>query len=75
VIKQLSTLSFFVYFIHIVVLEVLWRSWLNAWFQQSQTHIAETVWFDPLFFFLVAGISFAIGYVLHKIPKLAKIVG
>lgn len=75
IIKKLADLSFFVYLIHVLILELLWRWIGESLFTQTQTHIAETFWYDPLFFIIVAGISFIIGYMLHKIPKLAKILG
>ncbi len=75
VIKTLSRLSFFVFFVHVIVLEILWYTIALGIFKKSQMHIAEQVWYDPLFFFLVASFSFLIAYLAHKIPMLSRLSG
>ena len=58
--KTLSSVSFFVFFVHVIVLEVVWK------------YVYAN---DALFFASVVGISLVIGYVVHKVPYLAKISG
>lgn len=60
-IKSVSNLSFAVFFVHIIILETIWKYW----------HVSN----DLLLFTLVTGGSFALAYVLHKIPHLAKVTG
>ncbi|MDZ7587085.1 MAG: acyltransferase [Patescibacteria group bacterium] len=64
-ITTLSGLSFFVFFFHLIPLELIWR--------QIGTKI--TWWYDPLFFLAVAAASFGVGHLVHKIPYLSKITG
>jgi len=72
--KNLSKLSFFVFFVHVIVLEVLWQL-VGVYFYQSYPFLIGQVWYDPLFFVLTAFFSFLIAYLFHKIPLLAKITG
>lgn len=74
-IKTLSGLSFFVFFIHVIILEVLWSKFGIYVYKQSQGRIAENAWYDPAFFLIVAVISFSIAYFVHKIPFLSKLTG
>lgn len=73
--KRLSRLSLFVFFVHVIVLEIIWRSWGAAFFSSTHTHIAENLWYDPLFFSIVASLSFLLAYIVHKIPQISKITG
>jgi hypothetical protein len=74
IVKTLSKLSFFVFFVHVIVLEVLWQL-VGVHLYQSFPFLAGQVWYDPLFFVLTAFFSFLIAYLFHKIPLLAKITG
>lgn len=67
-IAKWSGLSFFVFFVHVIVLENVWRVWGRLVF-------AGQWWFDIVFFGLVAGISFGAAYIAHKIPQVAKLTG
>jgi surface polysaccharide O-acyltransferase-like enzyme len=67
VFKALSKLSFFVFFIHVIFLETLWFYFGKYFYTRPL--------FDVLFFALVAGLSFAAAYLVHKIPHLSKITG
>ena len=71
-IKTVARLSFFVFFIHVIVLEFIWYKF-GVHFFQADPQIIRQVWFDPIFFLSVAGVSFIIAYVVHKIPYLSKI--
>lgn len=73
--KKLAGLSFFVFFCHVIILEKIWTWWGEKIFQTGGIRIAEQVWYDPVFFAAVAGGSFVMAYIVHKIPYLAKIVG
>jgi surface polysaccharide O-acyltransferase-like enzyme len=74
IIKTVSQLSFFVFFIHVILLESLWF-WVFKGFFESHKTIAQTFWYDPLFFFAVAIASFGIALIVHKIPYLSKLTG
>lgn len=75
VIKILSHLSFFVFFIHVIILEVIWNTLGHTLFINTQKTLAQEFWYNPLFFLCVAAISYAIGYLIHKIPFLPKLTG
>ena len=70
--KTLSRLSFFVFFIHVIILEQLWYWGFKSIF--SEKFVAQ-LWFDPVFFLSVAGVSFGLAFIAHKIPYLSKITG
>lgn len=74
-IKTLSKLSFFVFFSHIFIMNYLWYTFGIVWFNQSHGAIAKNLWFDPLFFILITGISFMLAFIVHKIPNLGKLTG
>jgi len=72
IVKVLSRLSFFVFFIHVLILEILWYL-IGVKFFQLQ--FAQSLWWDPLYFIAVTLISFSIAYIVHKIPYLSKLTG
>jgi surface polysaccharide O-acyltransferase-like enzyme len=74
IVKACSRLSFFVFFIHVIILEITWNGFLKNIFFQSQNYYGK-VWFDLFSFIIVAGISFILAFVAHKIPHLSKITG
>lgn len=74
-IKTFSKLSFFVFFTHVIFLEILWNGFLKNVFEKSNGSIAQTIWYDPLYFLAVTIISFGVAFIIHKIPKLSKITG
>jgi len=65
-IQILSRLSFFVFFIHIIILELIWPL-----ISRYYTYFG----FDFLFFSLVIGISFGLAYLVHRIPRLNQLTG
>lgn len=71
-VKTLSKLSFFVFFTHVIVLEVLWYTIGSKIFQLS---FAQHFWWDPVYFLAVTTMSFTIAYFIHKIPYLSKLTG
>jgi hypothetical protein len=64
IIKKISGLSFFVFFIHVIVLEYVWK--------YIGTYVGQ-FWFGLTFFLIVSGISFSLAYLAHKIPLLSKL--
>ncbi len=72
IIKIFAKLSFFVFFIHVIILEALWYL---IGVKIFQLRLAQQVWYDPLYFLAVTGISFSIAYLVHKIPYLSKLTG
>lgn len=68
IIRTFSGLSFFVFFIHIIILEFFWHI-------IGGKIIGTELFFNLLFFFSVVIISYAIAYSVHKIPQLSKLTG
>jgi len=68
IIKHFSRLSFFVFFIHVIILEQFWNF-------IGKKIIGGEIFFNILFFVAVAGISYAIAYLVHKIPLVSKLTG
>jgi len=75
ILTKLSGQSFFVFFVHVWVLEIIWKLFVKYLFVGSPAPIVTQVWFDPLFFTLTAMISFSAAYLVHKIPWLPKLTG
>lgn len=73
--QTFSRLSFFVFFIHVAVLEAFWTILGKTLFSYSDHTVIEKVLFDVIFFLSVSGVSYAIAYIAHKIPQLQKITG
>ena len=72
IVTTLSRLSFFVFFIHVVILEILWHV-VGA--KVFQLQFAQSLWWDLVYFIAVTLISFSIAFLVHKIPYLSKITG
>ncbi len=70
-----SRLSFFVFFVHVAILSSIWNTFGKKVVEHSGTEIVGQVWFDPLLFITVTSASFAIAFVIHKIPNLNKLTG
>lgn len=69
-VKNISRLSFFVFFIHVIVLETFWSYFGRGIF----LNIPEAL-LNLLFFLCVVCISYAIAYLAHKIPYFSKLSG
>jgi surface polysaccharide O-acyltransferase-like enzyme len=70
-----SRLSYFVFFVHVAVLEFIW-SRAGLWiYQHTEVNLAPPVWFDPLFFVSVTAASFLAALIVHKIPHLSRLTG
>jgi surface polysaccharide O-acyltransferase-like enzyme len=74
-IRHLSKLSFFVFFIHVIVLEAIWHLLLKSIFGQTHGVIAQNIWYDPFYFLTVTIISFTIAFLVHKLPYASRITG
>lgn len=75
IIDKLSKLSFFVFFVHVIVLEVIWKYFGNSIFAYFGGSAIGKVIFDPIFFVTVVAISFILAALSRKIPHLYKLVG
>lgn len=75
IIESFSKLSYLVFFIHVIVLEILWKYAGHDLFNLFKENALEKIVFDPIFFIAVTAISFTTAYLIHKIPNLSKITG
>lgn len=73
-ITSLSRLSFFVFFIHIIFLEIVWNTGIQL-FDPLNSNIVFQLIFDVAFFTVISSLSFLTAFLLHKIPFLEKILG
>lgn len=73
--EKFSGLSYFVFFIHVIILEEIWKYFGYKLFDLIGKNIFGEVGFDSLLFICITIISFGIAYLIHKIPHLAKITG
>jgi uncharacterized membrane protein YciS (DUF1049 family) len=73
--KNLSRLSFFVFFVHIIFLEIIWNKIGIRLFNPINPNIGLQFLFDIAFFSVVSFLSFLTAYIIHKIPYLEKIFG
>lgn len=67
-VSRFSKHSFFAFFVHVVVLEVVWKFVGDKYFYVTNV-IDGKIIFDPIFFGVVAFSSFLISKLVHKIPK------
>ena len=72
---ELSKLSFFVFFVHVLVQYLFWNSIVVPLMELTGKAILTTFWFTPLLFLSISTISFSIAFVIHKIPNLSKVTG
>lgn len=70
-----SKLSFFVFFIHVLVLELLWNNIVSKIIKIYGVDCIRNIWFTPMLFMTVTAISFGIAYLIHKISWAPKITG
>ncbi|SRR5258706_7380575 len=73
--KSLAKLSYVVFFVHVISLEVIWYIVGKNVFFATHSNVTQQIWFDPLFFALTAFISFSLAFILSKIPFLKKVTG
>jgi len=70
-----SKLSFFVFFIHVFVLDLIWKNFFFKLLETNGNGLITQIWFTPLFFILVLILSFGIAYGVHKMSFAPKITG
>ncbi len=73
--KTLSDTSFFIFFVHVAVLENVWKYFGKTLFGEIGNSTIGKILFDPVFFALVFGISFLLAFLIRKIPFASKITG
>lgn len=71
----LSKLSFFVFFIHVLIQYLVWDNAIEPLISKYGKDFLVAFWFDPLLFGIIATISFTIAYFIHKIPWTPKLTG
>ncbi len=75
VIAELSKHSFFVFFVHVAVLEMFWSLVGKNLFSLFGTNPVGKILFDPIFYLIVTVLSFGLAYIVHKIPKVGRYLG
>ena len=75
IIEKFSKLSYFVFFAHVIILELIWFLIGKSIFEVVSANIYGKIFFDPLFFSLVSIVSFLFAFIIHKISNLYKITG
>lgn len=71
----LSKLSFFVFFIHVILITLIWDNYLNGFEYFRNTMTLRQFWFTPVMFAVISTASFGIAFFVHKIPFSSKITG
>lgn len=74
IVAKFSKYSFFVFFVHVAVLEAVWFFIGKNLFDLT-TSPAGKFFFDPIFFGIVSFTSFLTAFILHKIPKSERVLG
>lgn len=73
-VSRFSKHSFFAFFVHVSVLEMVWKFVGSRMFYITDI-VGGKIIFDPILFGIVAFISFFISKLVHEIPKVSKFVG
>ncbi len=73
-ISRFAKHSFFVFFIHVAVLEIFWRYFGQYAFSITGTLFGKII-FDLVFFTALAVVSFIIAKIIHRFPKSSLIFG
>jgi probable poly-beta-1,6-N-acetyl-D-glucosamine export protein len=74
-VEKISKLSFFVFFVHVIILEKFWTLFGKNLFNVLSGNSLGKLIFDPVFFGAVVLGSFLLAYLFHKVPKLSKLTG
>lgn len=72
---RLGKLAYFVFFIHVAVLEFIWQRLGVYLVGLTNGQVIRQLWFDPLFFCVVVLLSFGAAYLAHKVPYLERLTG
>jgi surface polysaccharide O-acyltransferase-like enzyme len=73
--EKLSELSFFVFFVHVAVLEYIWKYVGNTLFNLIGGNFFGKFVFDPILFIFTSSISLLIAYIAHRLLRLSKLTG
>jgi len=73
--RNLSKLTFFVYFSHVFVISLFWRFIGSYVFSKTAGHIVENVFFNLFVFLFVASVSYAVAYIVRYVPKVRWVLG
>ena len=73
-VSRFSRHSFFAFFVHVSILELIWQFAGSKYFYITGIIDGKIV-FDPIFFGVVACVSFLIAKFIHKIPNSVKLLG
>lgn len=72
--SYLSSLSFFVFFIHVWIQTLFWDFGVMT-IKQQNPELLYQWWFVPFFFGTTVCVSFGIAAIAHKIPYVSKVAG
>jgi surface polysaccharide O-acyltransferase-like enzyme len=73
--KKISSFTYPVFFIHVFILEIFWRTWGLKIFNSTINNIIAQPIFDIFFFSFVVIVSFSIIHLFRKIPFAQKLIG
>lgn len=71
----LSKLTFFVFFIHVLIQHLIWEGLVKSLISDFGAGFLGSFWATPILFIFISTFSFAIAYFVHKIPGASKITG
>lgn len=75
VINILSRLSFFVFFVHVAVLETLWSLFGHYLYNLLTVNFFGKIIFAPIWFLGVLTTSTLVAYIVRKVPNISKLTG
>lgn len=75
IIEKFSYYSFFVYFIHVAILEGYWKILGHSLFNSFGQSLPGKILLDPIFFAVVIFVSILVAITVRKIPKLKLLTG
>jgi surface polysaccharide O-acyltransferase-like enzyme len=70
-----SQLTFFVFFIHVIYLNLFWRIIGSYLLNETTGEIVKTLWFTPLSLMFVLVASYGTAYIIRFIPKVNNLLG
>lgn len=72
---KLSKLSFFVFFVHVMIQNLIWINIIEPFIELNGRWLIYQVWIDIFLFLSISFISFVMAFILHRIPYASKITG
>lgn len=75
IIDKISSLTFFVFFIHLIFVHIFWKLFGAYLFSVSIGKIGQTAWFDPFAFLFVLSCSYIIAFIVSLIPTVRNLLG